>query len=63
MCEMIKIIIADDEIFTLEAISNLLDWTHLGYEIVALCSNGREILSYMHIQRVDVVLTDRKSVV
>ena len=39
---MIKAILVDDEDIIREGLSNFIDWTALGLELVGQASNGRE---------------------
>lgn len=55
---MIKAIVVDDEILTREGISANIPWEKLGYELVAVCADGREARDYVQGHEVDVVLTD-----
>lgn len=55
---MIKAIVVDDEILTREGISANIPWKKLGYELVAVCADGREARDYVQGHEVDVVLTD-----
>ena len=55
---MYKLIIADDEKFILDSISTCVDWEALGFEIVASCTDGEQVIEYLDSIPVDAVLTD-----
>ncbi len=55
---MLKLIIADDERVIRESISTLIDWEHLGIELVGLCSDGIEAYNMILDECPDIVLTD-----
>jgi Response regulator containing CheY-like receiver domain and AraC-type DNA-binding domain len=57
---MYKVIIADDERNIREGLADLINWTTLGFEVVARLEDGREALEYIDKMPVDVVLTDIK---
>jgi two-component system response regulator YesN len=57
---MIKVFIADDEVFVLQLIQRIIDWTALGMEIVGTANNGeaafKEIINLVP----DIVIVDVK---
>ena len=44
---MLKVMLVDDEPFTLQGLQVLIDWESGGFEIAAVCSNGKEALKYL----------------
>lgn len=57
---MISIVIADDEIFSREQLSQVLNWAELGFEIVGLFKDGSEVIEYLEGNSADVILSDIK---
>jgi two-component system response regulator YesN len=55
---MYKIIIADDESNVREGIRDNLNWKELGFEVVGVFENGREVIASLPLLQPDVVLTD-----
>ncbi len=55
---MYKLLLVDDEILVREAIAGNIHWKELGYELVSTCENGKEAITYIKENKVDVVLTD-----
>lgn len=55
---MIKLLIADDEAFTVRMLQNLLDWESLGIQIVDTASNGEEAYEKIMKWMPDIVLSD-----
>ncbi len=55
---MLKLIIADDERIIRETISNLIDWTSLGIELIGSCSDGIEAYNMILDESPDIVMTD-----
>jgi two component transcriptional regulator len=53
-----KLLLVDDEILVREAIAGNIHWKELGYELVSTCENGKEAITYIKENKVDVVLTD-----
>ena len=43
---MYQVIIADDEAKIRSGLANLFPWNQLGFEIAAVCSNGKEALDF-----------------
>lgn len=57
---MIKLLIADDEPFILDALAHSIDWAKLGVEVIATASNGIEAYNHILDLYPDVVMTDIK---
>jgi len=55
---MYKLIIVDDEKAIRNGIKDYFDWKSMNLEVVALFEDGKEALSYLEKNEVDVVLTD-----
>ena len=55
---MYRLIIADDEENIRNGMANSLPWRDWGFEVVALCASGQEVLDRMAACRPDVVLSD-----
>ncbi|MDF2657646.1 MAG: hypothetical protein K0Q94_437 [Paenibacillus sp.] len=55
-----RIVIVDDEEDIREGLHDLVDWSGLGYTVVARLEDGREAISYIQSYPVDVILTDIK---
>ncbi len=55
---MLKVLLVDDEVFIAQGLEVLIDWRAEGYEIAAVCQNGREALDYLREHRVDLVIAD-----
>lgn len=55
---MYRLIIADDEENIRNGMAHSLPWREWGYEVVALCASGQEVLDRMEGCRPDVVLSD-----
>lgn len=55
---MYKLLLVDDEILVREAIADNIQWNKLGYELVMTCENGKEAITYIKENKVDVVITD-----
>ncbi len=57
---MLRVMLVDDEPFTLEGLSVLIDWQEQGCQIVKKASNGREAYDYLKENEVDLVFADIK---
>ncbi len=57
---MLKVMLVDDEPFTLEGLSVLIDWQEQGCQIVKKASNGKEAYDYLKDNEVDLVFADIK---
>lgn len=55
---MYRLVIADDEENIRNGMAHCLPWQELGFEVVALCENGQQVLDGLEELRPDVVLTD-----
>ncbi len=55
---MYRVILADDEVLIREAMRKNIHWDELGYELAACCENGREAVSVMEKEKIDLVITD-----
>jgi two-component system response regulator YesN len=55
---MIKMVIADDEILTLDMLEHIIDWTKLGIRIVGKATNGKEAMELIHSENPEILLTD-----
>ena len=55
---MLKLIIAEDEAFTRNKLTEIIDWNALGFEIAGLFENGNKVLEYLKTNTADVLLTD-----
>ena len=55
---MYKLVIADDEQKIRTLLSEIINWNDLGFELVALCSDGDEVIEYIKKNPVDCVLCD-----
>lgn len=55
---MVRIIIADDEPHFCTYMQNIIAWEEEGFEICAVCKNGKEVLSAFEKYNPDVVLLD-----
>lgn len=55
---MLRILIADDEQKIRKGLKNIVDWEALGYQIAGEAADGGEAVSFMAIQKPDVVLLD-----
>lgn len=57
---MYKLIIADDEKIIRMGLKNVVDWEELGFEILEIFADGKEIIEYLDYLTPDVILTDIK---
>lgn len=55
---MLKLLIADDEVFVRFGIKSTIDWRSLGFDIVGDAEDGLKALEMARSERPDVVLTD-----
>lgn len=55
---MLKVLLVDDEAVILQGLQVLINWEAEGYEIAALCKDGREALEYLRTHHVDLVIAD-----
>ena len=57
---MLKVILVDDEPYILQGLQVIIDWEDCGFEIAAVCHNGKEALNFLKENTVDLVITDIK---
>ena len=57
-----RFIVVDDEEISRKGLATLVDWHSLGFEVVATFEDGREAISFLDAQKVDVVLSDIKMI-
>ena len=57
---MLKVMLVDDEPYTLQGLQVIIDWESGGFEIAAVCSNGKEALKYLRENQVDLIISDIK---
>jgi two-component system response regulator YesN len=55
---MYKVMIVDDEPFISEGLSDAVDWSAFGLEIVGIAENGEEALELLHEVQTDILITD-----
>lgn len=55
---MLRVLLVDDEPFIVQGLSVLIDWNKEGYEIAATAADGREALSYLKENKVDLIVAD-----
>jgi two-component system response regulator YesN len=55
---MYRLILVDDEPWSLTGLSEIIPWEEYGFEICGLCRNGAEALSFFEQQDADAVFTD-----
>ena len=55
---MYRALVADDEPMILDGIDSLISWEEFGIEIAAKVENGREALSILLEQPIDILITD-----
>ena len=55
---MLKVLLVDDEVFIAQGLEVLINWQEEGYEIAAVCQNGKEALEYLRKNHVDLVIAD-----
>lgn len=56
--QMIKVLIADDELRICELIFRLIDWESLGMSVIAVAHDGRETIKIIKNEMPDIVITD-----
>ena len=57
---MWKVMIADDEMYMLEALEKLINWEKMDCQLVYKAQNGKELIRQMKIEIPDIVITDIK---
>lgn len=55
---MYKILLADDEILTREAIAENISWEEEGFSLIGAAANGQEAIAMMKKEQPDLLLTD-----
>ena len=55
---LLNLVIVDDEPIILEGLSKTFDWESVGFSVVGTAMSGKEALSIIENEKVDVVLTD-----
>lgn len=55
---MLKAIIADDEVLTIEMLMALIDWQGLGIELCAIAKDGRQALAAYREHKPDLIISD-----
>lgn len=55
-----KVMLADDELIMRKALQTLIEWPAMECEVVSVVENGREVLSYLKENKVDILVTDIK---
>ena len=56
--ELLKLVIVDDEPIILAGLSQTFDWESVGFSVIGTAMSGREALSIIEKEHVDIVLTD-----
>ena len=59
---MYRLVIADDEEIVRRGLEDLIDWSEMGFELVATFEDGDELIDILRKNPVDVVFTDIKMV-
>lgn len=55
---MWKVMIADDELYMLEAMEKLIDWKKMNCSLVFKARNGQELIEQIKLQTPDIIITD-----
>ncbi|GFG48028.1 UNVERIFIED_CONTAM: response regulator transcription factor [Streptococcus canis] len=55
---MYKVLLVDDEYMILQGLTMIIDWQALGFEVVQTAKSGKEALSYLAQNPVDVMISD-----
>jgi two-component system response regulator YesN len=55
-----RLLIVDDEREVREVLSEIVDWSGLGFEVVQTLKDGRDAIAYLGQHQVDIVLTNIK---
>lgn len=53
-----RVLIVDDEYYFRKLLINLIDWSAIGFEVVAEAENGSEAFQIMNEQSIDLVISD-----
>lgn len=57
---MWKVMIADDEMYMLEALEKLINWEKMDCQLIYKAQNGKELIQQMKTEIPDIVITDIK---
>lgn len=57
---MLRVMLADDEIWVLRGMVNIVDWNSLGFEVCSTAMNGLEAIEKTKLLKPDVIITDIK---
>ncbi len=55
---MIKVLLVDDEIFTIRMLQNIMPWAELGMQVVGYAQNGTEAYKKTVTERPDIIISD-----
>lgn len=55
---MYKVIIADDDIGVPTGLSSYFPWSEYGFDVVAKCSSGKQVIEYLSSHSADVLISD-----
>ena len=53
-----KVLLVDDEIFTIRMLQNLIHWSELGLELIGYAQDGQEALEKILKEMPDIVISD-----
>lgn len=55
-----NVLIADDELLTLELLKNIIDWSHFGLSVQDTALNGKQAMNIISSKSIDILITDIK---
>lgn len=55
---MYRVFLADDEVWALAALKNLIDWSQYGFAVIGEAENGQQALERIEKDRPDLILSD-----
>lgn len=55
---MYRVLLVDDEYMILTGLQKIVDWSNLGFQVVATAENAMQGLSVLETQKIDLVITD-----
>ncbi|WP_165006179.1 MULTISPECIES: response regulator transcription factor [unclassified Enterococcus] len=55
---MYQVLLVDDEYMILNGLKKIIDWNHLGFQVVSTAENAMEGLAILENQKIDLVVTD-----
>lgn len=55
---MYRVLLVDDEYMIFTGLQKIIDWTSLGFQVVATAENAMQGLSILEAQKIDLVITD-----